>query len=243
MIRHIDHVDAVLDGELGILGGGDALDDHRQFVLLLALVDLCPVERLLMVRSVGVARRCRVIALRDVALAAAVVVGVDGEAERAEACFNRAVEDRLDPGLVAAHVELEDFQAVRHNLAGLLDVGLGHRALEHRTAEGAGGIGDGRTGVRIEALDAADRGKRHRHRDLAAEERRAGVGTVDVAEHARPERKRVKREAVAPHGGLGLDPANEVIPDVTVEFGAGDCDELMQILELLADVVDALERS
>ncbi len=208
----------------------------------LHLVDLRPVERLLVARGVGVARRRGVIALGDVALAAAVVVGVDGEAERAETRFHRAIEDRLDPGLVAAHVELEYFQAVRHDLAGLLDVGLGHRALEHRAAERAGGIGDGGARRRIETLDAADRRQRHRHGDLAAEEFRAGVGAVDVAQNARAKRQRVEREAVASHGGLGLGAADQVVPDVAVEFGARHRHELVQIVELFADVVDTVER-
>ena len=182
------------------------------------------------------------IALGDIALAPAVMMGVDGEAERAEAGLDRAVEDRLDPGLVAAHVELKDFQPVRHDLAGVLDVGLGHRALKHRAAEGAGGVGNGRAGGGVEPLDAADRGERHRHGDLAAEERRAGVGAVDVAQHARTERERVQRQPITAHGGLGLGAADQIIPDVAIEPRARHGDEFMQIVELLADVVDGLER-
>ena len=49
VVRYIDHVDAVFDAQLGVLRGGDALDDQRQLVAFLDLVDLFPVERLLMV--------------------------------------------------------------------------------------------------------------------------------------------------------------------------------------------------
>jgi hypothetical protein len=69
---------------------------------------LRPIERLLVACGLGIARRRGVIALGDVALAPAVMMGVDGEAQRAEAGLDGAVEDRLDPGLVAAHVKLEN---------------------------------------------------------------------------------------------------------------------------------------
>ena len=65
-----------------------------------------------------------------------------------------------------------------------------------------------------------------------------GVGAVDVAQHARPECERVERETVAPHSGLGLGAADQIIPDVAVEPGARHRDELVQVVELLADVVD-----
>ena len=53
VVGDVDHVDAVLDRELGVLGGGDALDDQRQLVARLDLVDLRPIERLLMARGSG----------------------------------------------------------------------------------------------------------------------------------------------------------------------------------------------
>ena len=47
------------------------------------------------------------------------------------------------------------------------------------------------------------------------------------------------REPVAPHRGLGLRAADQVVPDVAVELGAGGQHELVQIVELLPDLVDA----
>ena len=214
-----------------------------QLVFLLELVDLRPVERLLVARRVGIARRCGVIALGDVALAAAVVVGVDGEAQRAEAGLDRAVEDRLDPGLVAAHVELEDLQAVRARPCRSLRCRAwtpnsgtsGSRTCRRRRRPRRMAAGSNRSMLPIGASATGIV-------ELAAEERRAGVGAVDVAQNARPERERVEREAIAPHRGLGLGAADQVVPDIAVELGARHGDELVQIVELLADVVDALKR-
>ena len=45
VVRDVDHVDAVLDRELGVLGGGDALDDQRNPVLVLDQLDGVPIER------------------------------------------------------------------------------------------------------------------------------------------------------------------------------------------------------
>ena len=51
-------------------------------------------------------------ALGDVALPAAVVVEVDGEAEGDVAVGDGPLDVAVDPGLVAAHVELEDLGVV-----------------------------------------------------------------------------------------------------------------------------------
>ena len=56
VVRHVDHVDAVFDRELGVLGGGDALDDQRHLVARAELVELRPVERVLVARGVRCAR-------------------------------------------------------------------------------------------------------------------------------------------------------------------------------------------
>ena len=51
-------------------------------------------------------------ALGDVALAPAVVGGVDGQAERRVAVLDGARDVVVDPGVVAAHIELVEAQRV-----------------------------------------------------------------------------------------------------------------------------------
>ena len=148
-------------------------------------------------------------------------MGVDREAERAEARLDRAVEDRLDPGMVAAYVELENLQAAPAPPSRFPPVRAstpssgtsGSRMCRRRWRR--------RRRRRIEPLDAADRRQRHRHRELALEEVGAGVGVVDVAQDARAERQRVDGQAVSAHRGLGLRAADQIVPDVAIELGAG----------------------
>ena len=65
---------------------------------------------------------------------------------------------------------------------------------------------------------------------------------IDVTQHARTERQRIEREAVAAQGGLGLGAADQIIPDVAVELRACHRDKFVQVVELLADMVDARKR-
>jgi len=84
-------------------------------------------------------------------------------------------------------------------------------------------------------IDAADGGERDRHRDLVAEERGGGVRGIDVAQDARAERQGVQRQPIAPQGGFGFRPTDQVIPHVAVKLGACGCDQFMQILEAFAN--------
>ena len=65
----------------------------------------------------------------------------------------------------------------------------------------------------------------------------AGVGAVDVAQDARPQRQRVDRQPVPANRGLGLGAADQVVPHVAVELGARRSDDFMQVLEAIADLV------
>ncbi len=85
----------------------------------------------------------------------------------------------------------------------------------------------------IEDFQRADRGQHDRQPHLAAEAFDCRVDLGDIAQHARPERDLVQRHAVAPHRGLGLGGADDVIPGIPVEVGAGLAHELMQVLERL----------
>src|SRR6185295_581893 len=60
------------------------------------------------------------------------------------------------------------------------------------------------------------------------------VDPGDVPQHPRPECNLVERHPVAAHGGLGLRGADDIVPGVLVEPGAGLSDEFVEILEFFA---------
>ena len=61
--------------------------------------------------------------------------GVDGEAERRVAVRDRALDMVVDPGVVAAHIELEDAQRIGRRLRHLLEPGIADRAQHVGDAE------------------------------------------------------------------------------------------------------------
>ena len=71
-------------------------------------------------------------ALGDVALAPAVVRGVDGQAERGVAVGDGALDMVVDPGLVAAHIELKEPQRVGRRRRQVLEPGIADRAQHMR---------------------------------------------------------------------------------------------------------------
>src|SRR6202035_2219910 len=81
MVGDVNPFDAMIDRDRRVLGGGDALDDQRNLVLVLDELDGAPIEALLEVAAGGAQAAFANIALGDVAFAAAVMRGVDGEAE------------------------------------------------------------------------------------------------------------------------------------------------------------------
>ena len=51
MVRDVDHIDAMLAGDRRVLGGGDALQDQRNAVLVLEALDVVPGEAGLVIRA------------------------------------------------------------------------------------------------------------------------------------------------------------------------------------------------
>src|SRR4029077_14017285 len=98
-----DEVDAVIEAELGILRGGEALDGERNLEFRFDALDGAPVERLLEFAARGAAPATGDVALGDVALAPAVMRGVDGETEHAVFAGDGARHIVVDPGGVAAY--------------------------------------------------------------------------------------------------------------------------------------------
>src|ERR1700719_1329159 len=102
-----DEVDAMIEAKFCIFGGGDALDGERDFELRLDAVDGLPIERLLELAARGAAPSAGDVALGDVALAPAVMGGIDGETEHVVLGGDGAGDVIVDPGRVAPHIELE----------------------------------------------------------------------------------------------------------------------------------------
>ena len=155
--------------------------------------------------------------------------GVHRDAERVVAGVDRATHDVVHPGVVAAHVELEDLRP-GHRLRGLLQPRLGHRTDDDRHAEFGGAAAGGRGAAGIERFQRADRRQHHRQPQLHAEEGRRRVHLGDVAQHARPQRDRIQRRAVAPQRRLALGGADQIAPDVAVELRPRRRDEFVQAL-------------
>ena len=113
VVRHIDHINAVLHGKLGVFRRGDALEDQRHATDAFNAVYRVPRQGRLKLGA-GVAGWPPRFgeAGHDVAFAAAVERAVHGEAKRREAVVARARDPVVHPVGVAAHVELKHAQCV-----------------------------------------------------------------------------------------------------------------------------------
>ena len=229
VIGDVDDLDAMIERDLGVLGGGDALDGERDLELALDALDGLPIERRLEFAAGGAAPPAGDMALGDIAFAAAVMRGVDGETEHAVVIGDRARDMVVGPGCVAANIELEHAKAVRRRFGDSLEAGIAHRAQHVGDAEFGGRL-DHRLGAAgMEAFQRTDRAKHDRQAQLAAEHLDRRIDLADVAQHARPERDGVERHAVAPQRGFGLHAADDVIPVVLIEILAGFGDDFVQV--------------
>ena len=235
VVGHVDPLDPVIERDRCVLRGGDALEDQRDLVLVLDQLDGAPLQPLLEVAAGGAQAAFADIALGDIALAPAVMGGVDRQAERGIAAGDGAADAILDKGVVAADIELIDAQRVGRGLGDLLQAGLGDRTQHMGGAEPADAAGDAGGGAGgIEDFERADRRHHHRQAQFAAEHFDRGIDPGDIAQHPRPERDLVERHAVAAHRGLGLGGADDIVPGVLVEVGARLAHELVKVLEFFA---------
>src|SRR5262249_53339436 len=92
MVGNVDPVDAVIERDLRIFSGRDTLEHQRYFELVLDQLDRTPVEPLLEIAAGGTDAAVADIAFCDVAFAAAVMRGVDGQAERGIAVGDRPAD-------------------------------------------------------------------------------------------------------------------------------------------------------
>src|SRR5436190_5401283 len=150
MVRDVDAIDPVVDRDLGVLGGGDALEDQWDVEIPLDPLDVLPVELRLVDPRIIDPHAAALVTFGDVALAAAVAVGVDRQTEGVVALVGGTADMIVDPGRVAPHIKLEDPEPVAGSLGGLVHAGLGHRGEDYAVAEFSGRGRDRRATARIE---------------------------------------------------------------------------------------------
>src|SRR6516165_7930365 len=86
--------------------------------------------------------------------------------------------------------------------------------------------------ARMKALQRSNRAKHYGQSQFAAEHFNLGVDFADIAQHARAQRNRIERHAVAPQCGFRLSAADDVIPIVLIEVGARFTHDFVQVVEL-----------
>src|SRR5258708_397976 len=128
VVGHIDPLDAVIERDGSVFRGRDPLDDQRYLVLVLDQLDGAPFQPLLEVAAGGADTAGAHITLGDIALAPAVMRGVDRQAKRAIAICDRAADAVFDIAVAAADIELIDAQTPGRGLGGPLQAGPRCRA-------------------------------------------------------------------------------------------------------------------
>ena len=130
-----------------------------------------PVERRLEVAARGAAAAEHRVALGDVAFASAVDRGIDRQAEPRIAMSSGTGDMVVNPGIVAAHIELEDAQRIGRSRRDLLQARLAHRAQHVGDAELARRSRDRGRRAAMEAFERADR-RQHNGQPQPPPERR-----------------------------------------------------------------------
>src|SRR5262249_54491025 len=110
VVGDVNPVHAVIERNPGVLGGRNALDDERNLDPPLDPLDRRPVEPGLERAALHTPAAGGHESLGNVALAPAVVRGIDGEAEGGIAMGNGSFHVIVDPGHVAAHIQLKEPQ-------------------------------------------------------------------------------------------------------------------------------------
>src|SRR5437764_10105097 len=96
----------MVERDAGVLGGCNAFERERDLKSALDALNGFPIEPRLERASLHAPAAGGDEPFCDIALAPAVVRGIDGQAESCVAMRNGALHMIVDPGLVAAHIEL-----------------------------------------------------------------------------------------------------------------------------------------
>jgi hypothetical protein len=192
------------------------------------------VQARLEIIGLGRPARGRHVALGKVALAPAVVVEIDGEAECDVAIGDGPLDVVLDPAGVATDVELEDLGVIvagRHRLQARRAL----RAQHVQSPEASRGPRRRRAAARHHVLQRADRRQDHGQPQLLAEHLGAGIDLLDIAQNARAEGQRIDGRAVPHIGRFRLGAAHQIVPGAARNIAAGRREELVQdrVLQLL----------
>src|ERR1700704_2335203 len=110
VVRYVDPVHAVIERDGGVFRGGNAFEDQRYLELVLDQFHGAPLQPLLEVAAGGADAAGADVTLGDIALAPAVMRGVDGQAERGISARYRATDAVFDKGVAAANIELKNTQ-------------------------------------------------------------------------------------------------------------------------------------
>ena len=146
-------------------------------------------------------------------------------------CCDGLGDHAVDPGLIAAHVELEQLGIVGSGRRHLLEAGLAHRAQHVQRAERGRGPRRRQSAGRNDVLQRADRRQDHGQPHVVAEHLRTGARLLHVAQHARAEHDLVDGHAIALERRLGLAAAHQVVPGLVRDVGLRRAVELVQDLE------------
>ena len=252
MVGDVDRTRTMLDGEPGILGRRDALEDDWQRRALADAFDRLPREpRSDHARLGGGDRLARASLAQDLlsggigaGLAAAGAEPVD-EIALAPGVVGRLGDDRdgdassrlclvdslVEPGLVAAHVEPEDQRMVDFG-AHHVERRIGEGAVDEQRTERLARARDADRGSRIDERQGADGRHHHRQRELVPEKRRRGVDAGDVAQYARTEGEPVESVTIAPKRDFRLGAAVDEIPHGGLYFAVRDQQHLLQRREI-----------
>ena len=216
MVRHIDHINAMVAGKRSVFGSSNSFQDHGHFVFGLEAINLLPGKcglefNALYPRAPGLGE-----AARDVAFTPAIDRGIHREAEGIIAGRDRTIRVIINEAVIAAHIKLEDLGARRIG-RGFLKPRLGDGRNNQRHAKGRSPLPRCRRTIGAEAFQAANRRQGNRQAELLAEHLRRCVNGRDITQHARAKRERVQRQPIAAHGGFGFRRPGQVIPDIGIE--------------------------
>src|SRR5882672_3539645 len=233
VVRDPDELDAHFGGAAGIGHRQDALEPDRQLRRLHEPLDVGPRETHLIVveRAARVGRDlhglARAPAREDVALAPAVVLGVDGEGDGLVARRLDPLEQFADPAAVAVVVELEHLRRPAR-ARDVLDrpAGGAREPLERVGLAGSARHLDVALGMEEDqATHRRDAdGRRERH----SEQARAQIDLAHVHEHVLCDREAIQVAAVAVQSRFRLAAAVAEVPRFASEARVGGTADLRE---------------
>ena len=234
VVGDVDDVHAMADRQIGVFGAGDAFEDQRYAEAILDPLDQVPAQRGLQRGFARLARhearaprRQGQVAFEQIAFAAAVDLGVDGQAEGPVAGVLGAADDVHHPGLVAMGVELVDLRV--GGFAGQrLEIRLADRTQDLEDAEFAGRKPGRQAAARIEHLQRADRREQHGDALVDPQQIASELNPRDIVHHAGLQGQAVEGQTVALERCFRVGAADQIVPVSARQFLARLFDHLLK---------------